>query len=225
MQKIPLCLCLIVFFVAPVFGASPVVDLSTSYGSRYVHRGVVLSTGPVIQTSLDADINDFGVNVWSNVDHENSVNGKSAALNETDITLRYIYSGETFIGGGGYVYYGNAGSGLIAKDAQEAFLLLGGKWSNRSVRLAYYRDISPQEDGGFIVLSSTVRKSVVEWLHVVGEGYVSYDSKHARLGVGRTGELINDFYAGEIGVAVEWRPSPGNSSLTRRTRIMMSSLP
>ena len=66
----------------------PTVSLDTSFFSKYVWRGLVLTDGPVWQPSVTAEWQGLSLNVWGNLDFDD-VNHLSGEFNEVDWTLGY----------------------------------------------------------------------------------------------------------------------------------------
>jgi len=102
----------------------PSAEASIGFYSQYVWRGWAFSKDSlVIQPSLSTGYKGFGLNLWGNLDtNETSAMADSASrsdFNETDLTLSYDGTYGKFGYGGGYIYYG-----LEGHDSQELYINL-----------------------------------------------------------------------------------------------------
>jgi len=80
------------------------VQLSTSifYGSPYVWRGQVLSTGFVFQPTVTASYQSFSLSFFGNLDPDA---GEVARFNEADLTAAYAIEMDDVSIGAGYTFY------------------------------------------------------------------------------------------------------------------------
>src|SRR5690606_458620 len=94
-------------FFAVVPAAHAQVELSSSvfYGSPYVWRGEVLSSGFVIQPTVEASYGGFSLAFFGNVDPYGGSNGGTMAFNEADLTAAYATSVSGVDLGLGYTFY------------------------------------------------------------------------------------------------------------------------
>lgn len=104
-------------------------EAAVSILSAYIWRGQELSRhSAVLQPSATIAYKGFSANVWGNLDTRPYASGdESYASNytETDVTLSYSHSFGIVSVGGGYIYYGLAGSaanGTDLLDSQELFI-------------------------------------------------------------------------------------------------------
>ena len=102
----------------------PTADASVSFYSQYVWRGWAFSEDSlVIQPSITAGYKGFGINLWGNLDTDETSDmadsASSSDFNETDLTLSYDGSYDKFGYGVGYIYYG-----LEGHDSQELYVSL-----------------------------------------------------------------------------------------------------
>ncbi len=91
--------------VAPAAFAQVSVSSSLFYGSPYVWRGEVLSSGFVFQPTVSAEYQGFSLTFFGNLDPKSSSVENKAHLNEADLTAAY---GVTLGGvsvGAGYTLY------------------------------------------------------------------------------------------------------------------------
>ncbi len=64
------------------------VAFDTGSFDRYVWRGLILTDGPVFQSSVTVSRGPLSVNVWGNMDLDDA-NNNQAEFNEIDVTLAY----------------------------------------------------------------------------------------------------------------------------------------
>lgn len=91
--------------VIPAAHAQVAVSSSVFYGSPYVWRGEVLSSGFVMQPYVEASYEGFSLAFFGNVDPNGGSRGSTLSLNEADLTAAYA---STFGGvdvGIGYTIY------------------------------------------------------------------------------------------------------------------------
>ncbi len=90
--------------------------------SRYMWRGYVFSEDSlVVQPSITASYKNFSINIWGNLDTDQSDNNylteDDSNFNETDLTLSYAIEFDKLCIDLGYIYYGLEG----AEDTQELY--------------------------------------------------------------------------------------------------------
>lgn len=78
------------------------VNTTIFYGSPYVWRGQVLSTGFVFQPTVSASYQNFSVSFFGNLDPDA---GDVARFNEADLTAAYAFDLEAVSLGAGYTIY------------------------------------------------------------------------------------------------------------------------
>ncbi|MBN1471017.1 MAG: hypothetical protein JW925_04485 [Syntrophaceae bacterium] len=107
-------------------------EIAASVLSAYIWRGQEMTRHSiVIQPSVTAGYKGFTANVWGNLDTNpySAVDDEySSNFTETDITFSYMRKWGIVQVGGGYIYYGLAGSapgGEDLLDSQELFFSLG----------------------------------------------------------------------------------------------------
>lgn len=100
-------LLLAAFLLFSVPTASAQVNISTSlfYGSPYVWRGEVLSTGFVLQPSVEASYGNFAVGFFGNLDPNGTASGDQFHFNEADLYASYGASVGGVAFGAGYTFY------------------------------------------------------------------------------------------------------------------------
>lgn len=89
----------------PAVYAQVGVSSSVFYGSPYVWRGEVLSSGFVIQPYVEASYGDFSLAFFGNVDPNGGNDGATMAFNEADLTAAYASSFSGVDVGVGYTFY------------------------------------------------------------------------------------------------------------------------
>lgn len=113
---------------APAAMAQVSVSSSIFYGSPYVWRGEVLSSGFVVQPAVEASYGGFSLGFFGNLDPNGGSKGQTYAFNEADLTAAY---GTSFSGvdiGVGYTFYtfpGYAADELELSPTQEFFGSIG----------------------------------------------------------------------------------------------------
>jgi hypothetical protein len=82
----------------------PGVNVEASAYNQYVWRGMVITDGPVLQTSTTAGYRAFHLNLFTNTDL-GSVNGRRGKFSEVDYDMGYDYSAEKMTLSGGAIRY------------------------------------------------------------------------------------------------------------------------
>ena len=92
-------------FSAPAATAQVEVSSSLFYGSPYVWRGEVLSSGFVLQPYVEASYQGFSLAFFGNLDPSGGSRGDTFHFNEADITAAYGTSFNGVAVGAGYTFY------------------------------------------------------------------------------------------------------------------------
>ncbi|MCC7497898.1 MAG: hypothetical protein IT160_09995 [Bryobacterales bacterium] len=82
----------------------PSLDLETSALSQYVWRGIILTNGPLLQTSATADYRGVHLNILANNDLESS-NGRRGEFSELDYEIGYDHHAERATLSCGLIHY------------------------------------------------------------------------------------------------------------------------
>ena len=91
--------------MAPAAFAQVSVSSSLFYGSPYVWRGEVLSSGFVLQPYVEASYQGFSLAFFGNVDPNGGSDGSTMSFNEADLTAAYAASFSGVDVGVGYTFY------------------------------------------------------------------------------------------------------------------------
>jgi hypothetical protein len=113
--------------------------------SQYVWRGLVLTNGPVLQTSSTVTYRDAHLNVFTNQDL-NGVNGRAGEVDELDFDVGYDYARENTTLSAGAIRY--TFPNTVTASTTE--LYAGGRWAgllNPAVR--GYLDVASVR-GGYV---------------------------------------------------------------------------
>ena len=125
------------------------VDLDLTVCSKYVWRGLLTVDGFVAQPSIDFSAYGFGLNVWGNLNLEET-NGNQFKWTELDLTGSYTYSLNKFdfsVGAIAYVF--------PTLEDQTTELFASVTWNiPLSPTLSVYRDIDVV-DGTYVALSGS----------------------------------------------------------------------
>jgi hypothetical protein len=160
----------------PAFAAEeaekPSGSMSVAMLSKYVWRGYELSKDSlVIQPSITASYMGFGINLWGNLDTDQSSDmfaEDGANWNETDLTLSYGGKAGMVTYGAGYIYYGLEG----IDDTQELYGSIGLD-TLLAPTLTVYRDIDAYP-GWYTTLGISHSFQVTESMSLALAGQVSY---------------------------------------------------
>jgi hypothetical protein len=179
-------------------------DMSIDLLSQYICRGYEYSRGSiVIQPSITALYKGFGVNLWGNLDTDQSTglyDVDGAKWNETDLTLFYDGKAGMMNYSAGYIYYV-----LEAPDhdTQEVYTSLGLD-ALLAPTLTVYRDIDAYP-GWYVTLSVSHSFKVTESIALTLAGQVSYLSADEADNIADPddpGSAYSDFHDGVISVAL-----------------------
>jgi hypothetical protein len=113
--------------------------------SQYVWRGLVLTNGPVLQTSSTVTYRGAHLNVFTNQDL-NSVNGRRGKVNELDFDLGYDYARDKTTFSAGAIHYTYPNTNALSTTELYAGVRLAGPF-NPSVR-GYFDVVSIR--GGYV---------------------------------------------------------------------------
>src|SRR5690606_37541748 len=119
-----------IILLAGVSSAEAQVEVSSSvfYGSPYVWRGEVLSSGFVLQPYVEASYRGFSLAFFGNVDPNGGSDGATMSINEADLTAAYASSFGGVDVGVGFTYYtfpGYPEDDLELSPTQEVFGSIG----------------------------------------------------------------------------------------------------
>lgn len=180
----------------------PSGDLSVSLLSKYVWRGFELSKDSlVVQPSITASYMGFGINLWGNLDTDQSEElfGEDGAnLNETDLTLSYGSSAGMVSYSAGYIYYGLEG----AEDTQELYASVGLD-TILAPTLTVYRDIDAFP-GWYTTLGVSHSFPLSETISLDLSGQVSYlsaDDADTIADPDDPASSYSDFHDGKLSLA------------------------
>ncbi len=123
------------------------VGADAGFFSRYVSRGVTLSSDPVFQPGAWASYRGVNLSVWGNMDLTD-INGNVGEFNELDFALGYSGKWDTvnYSAGGIYYVFPNTGS----DDTAELYASLGYDTILQPTLTAYYDFM--EADGLYLVL-------------------------------------------------------------------------
>jgi hypothetical protein len=118
---------LVMMVLALATPAAAQVDLSGSvfYGSPYVWRGQVFSTGFVMQPTVGASYGGFSLSFFGNIDPRSGLVQNKMHVQEADLTAAYAAKVRGLALEGGYTLYTfpqPTASGLELQPTQEVFL-------------------------------------------------------------------------------------------------------
>jgi hypothetical protein len=124
---------------------SPSFTFEATSLSQYVWRGLVLTNGPVLQTSSTVNYRGAHLNVFTNQDL-NSVNGRRGKVNELDFDLGYDYARDKTTLSAGAIHYTYPNTNARSTTELYAGVRLAGPF-NPSVR--GYFDVAAVR-GGYV---------------------------------------------------------------------------
>ncbi len=94
---------LLFFFNAPASNAQ--VSASLGHAAPYMWRGEKLSSGFVLQPSLDVGFSGFNINFFGNLDPNGGALGNAFHFNEADLAFSYSLGFKKMALSGGYIIY------------------------------------------------------------------------------------------------------------------------
>ncbi|VAW87528.1 hypothetical protein MNBD_GAMMA18-1202 [hydrothermal vent metagenome] len=159
--------------------------------SHYVWRGQKLSDGLVIQPSVGLVYEGIGINFWSNFDR------KTKQHNETDITVNYTFSSDTFEFDVGYIYYA-----VEVADDQTGELFLSTTYDallSPSATLYYDTD---KGDGGFVEFTVDHTLDLSDAMQLNIGALVGYNLSNSVME--EEDKAFNGFYNGELSVSLPY---------------------
>jgi len=181
----------------------PSADLAVGLYSKYVWRGFELSKDSmVIQPSLTVSYKGLGLNLWGNLDTDQTLDLYSengANWNETDMTASYDGSYDMIDYSLGYIYYGLEG----ANDAQEVYGSISID-TLLSPTLTIYREFS-KYPGWYTTLGVSHSFSLSNDISLdlgAQASYMSADDANTLADPDNPNDSYSDFHDGLISAAV-----------------------
>lgn len=98
-------------------------EYSGTVASGYLWRGLLLTDGPVFQPSFTISQDELSLNLWGNVDFDNT-NGFGGELSEVDLILDYTREIGEFAFSSGVAYYGFPHTGIAGTNETYASISL-----------------------------------------------------------------------------------------------------
>lgn len=178
---------------------------SVSVMSQYVWRGIAFSNGLVLQPSVDFNMGNLNVNMWSNIDMDPMGTEQSSYYNETDLTIGYALPVEALDMAVGYIYYSLGDPEL---DTHEVYLTVGKELGPVTPYLNIYYDVD-EGSGIYAMLGADYGMDINEKTALSIGAYVSYVMDNRVMLVDEFDEETSDLYNAEVSVAVAYDAGNG----------------